>query len=113
MAGAVPVPQRLEEWMAIGMATIEEFKAAWADKPNRDQAYAIAEQYVSENAAVLDPILGGKSSDELVKIVDLARAAGNDETATVTTMYELVKFERKQIGGAVNAVPLNPPKRKE
>ena len=83
------------------MATVAEFEAAWADKGNREAAYAIAEQYVAENAATLEPILGGKSSDELVKLVDLARAAGNPEMAQVVTMWELVKFARKTIGGVV------------
>ena len=83
------------------MTTVQDFVSAWADKPNRDAAYAIAEQYVAENAATLEPILGGKSSDELVQLVDLARAAGNHDMAQVVTMWELVKFPRKNIGGIV------------
>lgn len=84
------------------MATIQEFRTAWADKPNRAAAYPIAEAYVAENAATLEPILAGKSSNELVQLVELARLAGNDDMATAVTMYELVKFERKQVGGSLN-----------
>lgn len=84
------------------MTTIQEFRAAWADKPNRDAAHAIAAQYVAENAATLEPILGDKSSNELVQMIELARLAGNEDMVTAITMYELVKFERRQIGGALN-----------
>ena len=49
--------------------TIQDFKDAWADKPNRDKAFALAEQYVAENEGILEPILGGKTSDELVAVV--------------------------------------------
>jgi hypothetical protein len=83
------------------MATVQDFRTAWADKANRDKAIEIAEQYIAENAASLEPILGGKSSDECVQLVGLSRLGGNDEMATVVTMWELVKFPRKQIGGAV------------
>lgn len=85
------------------MVTVQDFKNAWANKADRAPAMALAEQYVAENAAVLDPILGGKSREELVKIVDLARAAGNDDMAWTVTMWELVKFPRQQIGGAGTA----------
>ena len=83
------------------MVSVHEFTSAWADKPNRDKAIAIAEKYIAENAATLDPILGGKTSDDCVNLVSLSRAAGNDDMATVVTMWELVKFPRKHIGGAV------------
>lgn len=94
--------------------TVQDFKTAWADKPNRDVAYALAEQYVAENAATLEPSLGDKSSDEIVQVVELCRAAGNDDAATAATMYELVKFERRQIGGEIKKVVSFPaPKRKD
>lgn len=94
---------------ALVAVTIQDFKDAWADKPNRDKAFAIAEQYVAENEGILEPILGGKTSDELVAVVSLARAAGNDEMATAVTIWELVKFERKQIGGVATTRPVNLP----
>lgn len=84
------------------MATVQEFRTAWADKPNRAAAHAIADQYVAENAATLEPILGGKSSDECVQLIELARLAGNEELVTAITMWELVQFERKRIGGTLN-----------
>ena len=91
------------------MVSIQDFRDAWADKGNRATvAFAIAEQYVAENAATLDPILGDKTSDELVGIVDLARAGGNQDMVTMVTMYELVKFERRQIGAAVSMLPKLP-----
>ena len=92
------------------MVTIQQFRDAWADKPNRAAAFALAEQYVNENAATLEPILGDKDSDECVQLVSLARAAGNDDMATVVSMWELVTFERRQIGGALNVTaPVNFP----
>jgi hypothetical protein len=87
------------------MATIQEFRDAWADKPNRDKAIAIAEEYITENAAVLDPLFGDKTSPELVTLIDAARLAGNEDVVTALTMYELVHFERQEIGGAVRARP--------
>jgi hypothetical protein len=87
------------------MATVQDFRTAWADKANRDKAIEIAKEYVAENAATLDPILGGKTSDDLVQMIDLARAAGNEDMVTSLTMYELVGFERREIGGAVRTRP--------
>lgn len=86
------------------MVTVQEFRDAWADKPNRDAAVALAEQYVAENAALLEPILGDKTSEELVQVIDLARAAGNEDMVTTVTMWELVHFERKEIGGTIAKV---------
>ena len=84
--------------------TLEQFRAAWADKPNRDKAYALAEQYAKENAATLDPLLGGMDGEDLVRLVDLARLAGDEDNATAITIYELVKFERQDIGGHIAMV---------
>lgn len=84
------------------MVTVQEFRSAWADKDNRATAYALAEQYVAENATVLEAIAGGKTSDECVQIIEALRASNNSDMETAITMYELVKFERKQIGGTLN-----------
>jgi len=84
------------------MVTVQEFRTAWADKENRGAAYALAEQYVAENATVLEAIAGGKTSDECVQIIEALRASNNPDMETAITMYELVKFERKQIGGSLN-----------
>jgi len=84
------------------MVTVKEFQIAWDDKPNRDKAYALAEQYVAENVTMLEAIAGGKTSDECVQIIEALRASNNPDMAIAITMYELVKFERKQIGGSLN-----------
>lgn len=86
------------------MVSIQDFRDAWADRANRDAAFAIAEQYVAENEATLAPILAGKSSDELVKMIDLAKLAGNRELADTIKLWELVKFERRHIGGTLRKV---------
>lgn len=84
------------------MVTVQEFRIAWADRDNRAAAYAIAEQYVTENETLLETIAGGKTSDECVQIIEALRASNNPDMETAITMYELVKFERKQIGGSLN-----------
>lgn len=94
------------------MATIQQFREAWADKENRAAAFEIAREYVAENAALLDPILGNLDSDQLVGLIDLARLAGQDDEVTRLTMYELVGFERRNVGGSINMVgDANLPKR--
>jgi len=85
--------------------TLQDFRDAWADKPNRDAAYALAEQWVEENRPQFEPIFGGKTSSELVTIIDAARAAGNEDVVTAATIWELVGFERKHIGGVVRSIP--------
>ena len=83
------------------MINISDFTSAWADKNNREAAYAIAEQYVAENSVMLEQMFGNKTSDELVQLVSLSRLAGNHEMAQMITIWELVKFPRKEIGGAI------------
>lgn len=93
--------------------TLQDFRDAWADKPNRDAALALAEQWVEENRATFEPIFGGKSSSELVAIIDAARLAGNEDVVTAATIWELVGFDRKNIGGTVRSIPnLEPARRK-
>jgi hypothetical protein len=87
------------------MATLQEFREAMADRNTRDKALELALAYAEENADTYEPILGGKSSDELVTLVDMARAGGNDDLATAITIYELAKFERKNVGGTVEVRP--------
>lgn len=93
--------------------TLQQFRDAWADKPNRAAAITLAEQYVAENRATLEPIFGGKSSTELVTIIDAARLAGSEDVVTAATIWELVGFERKHIGGAVRSIPVNEPRKRE
>ncbi|MGE3795891.1 MAG: hypothetical protein AB7I38_18470 [Dehalococcoidia bacterium] len=83
------------------MVTVQDFRDAWANKADREPAMEIARQYVEQERAMLEPILGGKTRDELVKVVDLCRAAGNHNMATAATMWELVTFPRQQIGGDI------------
>lgn len=85
------------------MATIQEFKAAWeaSTKDDRSAAIALADQYVAENAALLESMFGGKSIAELCDLVSAFRQTGNMAMADAATAWELVKFPRQQIGGNV------------
>jgi hypothetical protein len=90
------------------MATIQDFRDTWADRSKRDSALELAELYVNENEDTLGPILADKSSDDCVQLVELARLAGNDDLVTTVTMWELVKFPRKDITGSlVPGRPMN------
>lgn len=74
------------------------------------EAEAIAKKFVADKpdtfaivAAHSDPSQpldekGLSGHDKLVGLIDLFRQAGDDESATLLTMYELAKFERQQIG---------------
>lgn len=85
------------------MATIQQFRAAWdaSAKEDRSAAIALADQYVAENAAMLEAVFGGKSITELCDLVSAFRMAGNTAMADAATAWELVKFPRQQIGGNV------------
>lgn len=93
------------------MVSVKDFETAWANKADRGPAMEIAQRYCEQERAVLEPIIGDKTSDELVQLIGLLRQAGNHEMAQAVTMWELCNFERRQIGGAVNTTPVNAPRR--
>lgn len=74
------------------------------------EAEQIAKDYVANNeaqfamaASYSDPVQSADENgltghDKLVSLIDLFSKAGDEESALKLTMFELVKFERQEIG---------------
>lgn len=111
---------------AVGEAKLAELKgddkkakAAWKVVEKRGftqgdegdlygAAYDLAEAYVDGHPAEfasfeqwVSPDGGGHET--LVRLIDTLREHGREEEAAKLTMFELVRFERQQIGGEVRA----------
>lgn len=108
---------------AIGEAKIAELRgedatSLWqlADSKGRaegdegryyDEAFSIAEAYVNGHPEVFssfERLVNPDDHEILVTLINTFREHGREEEATQLTMFELVRFERQQIGGALRAV---------
>ncbi len=66
-----------------------------------DEAMALAEAFVEANRTTLDTFLYTKTLEDLVRLIDAYRKVGDEEQATIATMYEMAKFDRQHIGGGM------------
>ena len=82
------------------MATIQQFREAQAQK-NHAEMLRLAQEFVGAHPE-LAASLEGKSSDQLVQAISAAKLMGNRDLATSISMWELAKFERRHIGGALH-----------
>jgi len=83
---------------------ILQFDFEWREG-NRAVAKEIATAYINDNRATLDSLLGGKSLDELVKMVEGYREQHKETDRIVCDMWLQAEFEPQHISGAINIGP--------
>ena len=79
-------------------AQVVAFDRAWCTG-YREDARALAIDYVATHRAQLEKTLGGKTLEDLVKLVDGYRAAGRENERAIVDMWLLVEYQPQRIVG--------------
>jgi hypothetical protein len=83
---------------------ILQFDYEWR-KGDRILAKQIASDYINDNRSTLEPLLGGKSLEELVQMVSGYRDQHKETDRIVCDMWLQAEFEPQHISGAINIGP--------
>lgn len=79
---------------------LDEFNEKWANRATRSEAKEIAQRYIQKDLE-LQSLCVPLSLEELVTLVDIARARGDDEQRIKLDMWLLANFEPQRIVGSM------------
>lgn len=76
---------------------------------SRDEAVKMAQKYIAQHVQELMPILGGKTRDQLVKLMDQYRAADMQANCIVLDMWLQAGYDGKRLVEGFMLAPPQPP----
>lgn len=82
-------------------SNVERFDREWK-AGNRGLARQIASFYVEQHRGDLESVLGGKTLEQIVAMVDGYRGAGLEEDRLIAEMWLLSEHQPQKITGTMN-----------